>query len=54
MMIANLFILSVLLLLPQADGPKRAEFEVASVKPSEPLRGGFIGCRVYPGGRVDA
>ena len=32
---------------------QRAEFEVASVKPTDPKsRGGFIGCRTYPGGRV--
>jgi len=30
---------------------QRTDFEVASIKPSLP-RGGFIGCRFYPGGRV--
>jgi uncharacterized protein (TIGR03435 family) len=55
-MIAYLSLLSVVTLLPQSEAakmpvPQRAEFEVASVKPSG-SRGGHIGCLVYPGGRV--
>lgn len=45
---ASLFLLSVALLPAQ----QRAEFEVASVKPSGTSRG-HIGWLVYPGGRVD-
>jgi uncharacterized protein (TIGR03435 family) len=36
----------------QAQSPALPEFEVASVKPSNPKGGGAIGCFTYPGGRV--
>lgn len=55
-MIAYLFLLSVEVLLAKSQEAKtpvrqRAEFEVASVKPSQSRRGS-IGAHVYPGGRV--
>ena len=55
-MIAYLFLVSVLVLPAKSQEAKtperqRAEFEVASVKPSESRRGS-IGAHVYPGGRV--
>lgn len=54
-MIAYLFLLSLVVLPPKSQEAKmpiqqRAEFEVASVKPSPPR--GVIGHLVYPGGRV--
>jgi uncharacterized protein (TIGR03435 family) len=55
LMIAYLFLLSVVVLPAKSQEvkrpvPQRAEFEVASIKPSGPQ--GFIGWHVYPGGRV--
>jgi hypothetical protein len=55
-MIAYLFLLSLVILPAKSRESKtpvqqRAEFEVASVNPSESPRG-MIGYLVYPGGRV--
>ncbi len=54
---ASLFLLLVVVLpakLQEAKAPvqQRAEFEVASVKPTGSSPGGHIGAYVYPGGRV--